>query len=617
MNRALLVWICAGVLVGAMIAAVGVRVVQSSRAGPAPTSFAAQVDLSPLETVAVHTEGRLKSYPSFADSLMRHLVGPRPFRGQAHGFTLLDMVFRPEQYENRSVVHVSNRQIRRQIADRLDVRPDVPEEYLSHYRRTGMIAPTLLSDDAGVQELLERLKRDAVSTARHVTAIENALLLRSPRVLAEQLRVLPPSVGGREGQWGSVAERWPEMHGHGHGHAHVHEDGHGHADPHPHLHLHPDTEHASAGVEPEVAETRVGSTQPGAEDRVAQAWAALARAWRDEDAERVNASLEELASSLVEAAPDGVYPARSKLWWESWYYNAGHMTWVWLVYMLSAVLILLSIVYRWPYAHRAGLAVFLAALVLHTFAVLLRGYIAGRWPNANMFEAVTTSAWFGAVGAVALEWAARRTPMRGFFALGAAFAGAAALMSAHFLPVGLDASVANMMPILHDVWLYIHTNVIIFSYCLIAMAAVSSSLYLCHRLAGAEADYARAGGAASLLRMQSRTGRIAGDGGRVPLAQVLDGVTMVLFELAFILLWAGIVMGAIWADHSWGRPWGWDPKEVFALNTFIIFVILLHVRMKVRDKGLWTAVLALIGFVSMLFNWIVINFVIAGLHSYA
>ena len=98
---------------------------------------------------------------------------------------------------------------------------------------------------------------------------------------------------------------------------------------------------------------------------------------------------------------------------------------------------------------------------------------------------------------------------------------------------------------------------------------------------------------------------------------VLDGATMVLVELAFILLWTGISMGAIWADHSWGRPWGWDPKEVFALNTFLIFVILIHTRMKVKDKGLWTACLALIGCVVMLFNWIIINFTISGLHSYA
>ena len=114
------------------------------------------------------------------------------------------------------------------------------------------------------------------------------------------------------------------------------------------------------------------------------------------------------------------------------------------------------------------------------------------------------------------------------------------------------------------------------------------------------------------------------DGGvrRIPrvasgIGEVLDGATMVLIEMSFVMLWAGIVMGAIWADHSWGRPWAWDPKEVFALNTFLVYLVLIHTRITAKDKGLWTAILSVIGAGVMVFNWLVINFVIAGLHSYA
>ena len=101
------------------------------------------------------------------------------------------------------------------------------------------------------------------------------------------------------------------------------------------------------------------------------------------------------------------------------------------------------------------------------------------------------------------------------------------------------------------------------------------------------------------------------------LGKVLDGATMIFLELSFVTLWTGIVFGAIWADHSWGRPWGWDPKETFALNTWLVFVALVHVRLKVRDKALWTAVLAVVGCAIMLFNWVAVNFFIVGLHSYA
>jgi cytochrome c-type biogenesis protein CcsB len=236
---------------------------------------------------------------------------------------------------------------------------------------------------------------------------------------------------------------------------------------------------------------------------------------------------------------------------------------------------------------------------------MLRWYISGRWPNSNMFEAVTTAAWMGTALAAVAEVLLRRTAMRGIVALGASVTSMVALMAAYLLPVQLNPNISNMMPVLHDVWLYIHTNVIIFSYALIFMAAVSSAAYLAWRLAGNGPAYARVGGAGQALAPAASLG------------ETLDGVTMLLTEVSFVMLWAGIVMGAIWADHSWGRPWGWDPKEVFALNTFIVFALLIHVRWKARDKGMWTAVLAVVGAAVMLFNWIVINFVISGLHSYA
>jgi cytochrome c-type biogenesis protein CcsB len=275
------------------------------------------------------------------------------------------------------------------------------------------------------------------------------------------------------------------------------------------------------------------------------------------------------------------------------------------VFLGATVLLLLALVYRWPWAAKAGMAVFVLAFAIQTFAVMLRWYISGRWPNSNMFEAVTTAAWMGTALAAVAEVLLRRTAMRGVVALGASVTSMVALMAAYLLPVQLNPNISNMMPVLHDVWLYIHTNVIIFSYALIFMAAVSSAAYLAWRLVGNGPAYARVGGAGQAFAPAASLG------------ETLDGVTMLLTEVSFVMLWAGIVMGAIWADHSWGRPWGWDPKEVFALNTFIVFALLIHVRWKVRDKGMWTAVLAVAGAAVMLFNWIVINFVISGLHSYA
>jgi ABC-type transport system involved in cytochrome c biogenesis permease subunit len=101
------------------------------------------------------------------------------------------------------------------------------------------------------------------------------------------------------------------------------------------------------------------------------------------------------------------------------------------------------------------------------------------------------------------------------------------------------------------------------------------------------------------------------------LLQRLDAAQVVVMQLAFGLLGVGIILGAVWADQSWGRPWGWDPKETFALVTWIVYLIILHVRLVTKRKAMWTAILAIIGFAIMLFNWIGVNFFLVGLHSYA
>jgi ABC-type transport system involved in cytochrome c biogenesis permease subunit len=98
----------------------------------------------------------------------------------------------------------------------------------------------------------------------------------------------------------------------------------------------------------------------------------------------------------------------------------------------------------------------------------------------------------------------------------------------------------------------------------------------------------------------------------------LDWSHLIILNLVFVMLFVGgVIMGAMWADQSWGRPWGWDPKEVFALNTWIIYAILLHIRHIVRNRGLWTAWLSVAGCAMMAFNWFFVNYYISSIHSYA
>jgi len=555
---------------------------------PASEPFHRQVDLETLGGLAVLVEGRLKSFSSHANAMMDHVTGARGVDGQPPLFTYLDLLFRPAAYRDADFVYVKNKQVREALADAiLAANPgdSVLGSRMDAFRRYGLLSPALL-DSEPVKPVLRRLEGDLIRTAKQVDQIRSALAVADPRFLLNRLRLIPPASGESDRQWHGIEE----------------------------VMFVPGN-----AAEPEsfvlLAERRppIEGIDVALQVRIADAWRELVNGWNRGDAAAVNAAARTLSEALPAVRPDA-YPDRARLRWEHWYFAKDQLTSIWLVYLAAVVALLVAIVYRWKNAMRVAFGIFGLALLLQTAAVLLRWWIAGRWPNSNMFEAVTTAAWFGAAGAVLFEWLARRTAMRGLFALGAAVSSMVALMTAHFLPVYLNPNISNMMPVLHDVWLYIHTNVIIFSYCLIFMAAVTGAGYLLWRFAGGGLAYARVGGAGSLVA----GGEGLAAGGKAPSwGAVLDGTTMILIEVSFVLLWAGIVMGAIWADHSWGRPWGWDPKEVFALNTFVVFAILIHVRLKARDKGFWTAVLALAGAAVMLFNWIVINFVITGLHSYA
>ncbi len=631
----------------------------------APSSdFAQQVNLDPLYHTAVQGDGRLRSFESHAKTYMGYVTGSKSVAGQSQGFTYLDLMFRPEAYADADLIYIKNKEVRRQILDALTANPQADGERRDSVFSSGLFPRAFLTNPS-VESLLQRLGQDLIRTSKVVDSINSALAVSDPRFLVQNLRVVAPPDGATDKPWLSFAEiaganGAPQ-----------------------------DSTHAGMTSTPPA----IPGLDPQMQNQLVKAWNDLRAAWQKQDVAGANEQINRLASLLPTISPV-LYPSTGRLAMESWYFRYQSMTWVWLLYLASVIPLLMSVIYHWGWARKAGLVTFAIAFAAHTASVGIRWYISGRWPNANMFEAVTTAAWFGGVAAFILERLTRRTVFRNIFALGSAMVSMAALMAAYFMPAELDSAISNKMAALNDVWLYIHTNVIIWSYAVIGLACVPAGLLLRHRWCrawdegaipkprllllpvaiavlnytayvllmsaispehyglarrellgsvgafwgslvivameimaaraksrgGARIERSASGGASALLR-----GGTGGPGGTASFlraeqpsaSQIFDGATMVLVELSFIMLWTGIIMGAIWADHSWGRPWGWDPKEVFALNTFLIFLVLIHVRLKVRDKGFWTAVLAVFGFEVMMFNWIVVNFVISGLHSYA
>ena len=221
---------------------------------------------------------------------------------------------------------------------------------------------------------------------------------------------------------------------------------------------------------------------------------------------------------------------------------------------------------------------------------MIRWWLAERMPITNQFESVMMAAWSGCLIGLIIELFHRK----GLIGLGAAFVGWMALIACFSVPFvfgkAIGEEISQPAGILTNIWiLYVHINMVTASYALIGIGFAISVLYLVGRMFGSASERLR----------------------------TIDASNLVILQLAFWVLGTGVMLGAWWASISWGRPWGWDPKETFALVTWLVYLVVVHLRFVVKDKGLWTAILGVIGFGIMLFNWIGVNYFLVGLHSYA
>jgi cytochrome c-type biogenesis protein CcsB len=105
--------------------------------------------------------------------------------------------------------------------------------------------------------------------------------------------------------------------------------------------------------------------------------------------------------------------------------------------------------------------------------------------------------------------------------------------------------------------------------------------------------------------------------GIVPPGEKLDEINYRSIIVGFPMLSAGILTGAVWAHYAWGSYWSWDPKETWSLITWIIYALYLHARLVRGWKGKRIAMVSIVGFLSVIFTYFGVNFILSGLHSYA
>jgi cytochrome c-type biogenesis protein CcsB len=233
--------------------------------------------------------------------------------------------------------------------------------------------------------------------------------------------------------------------------------------------------------------------------------------------------------------------------------------------------------------------------LLHLGAVLARGLSAGRPPWGNMFEFSTTGAL--AVSAVFLVLLARRDerfPVRylGLFVIGPV------LLTLGLAVTVLYVNSEQLVPALKSVWLVIHVTAAMIASGIFTIGFAQSICYL------VQDRMERAGGGPAFMS-------------HFPSAAAIDRAAYRMHAFAFPIWTFAVIAGAIWAENAWGRYWGWDPKETWAFITWLVYACYLHARATAGWRGRKAAYLAMLGYATFLFNYLVVNIFLVGLHSYA
>jgi ABC-type transport system involved in cytochrome c biogenesis permease subunit len=336
-----------------------------------------------------------------------------------------------------------------------------------------------------------------------------------------------------------------------------------------------------------------------------EAWSSFAQAQHQDEVHGqkplVLDAYRDAMRSWRDGAPDGVPPAvgvyagrlqserpelARRLWFETFFNRAAPFLRAIGLYVLVFVLAALSWLRLSRALASAALWVLGVALAVHTLGLVARIYIQGRPPVTNLYSSAIFVGWGAAMLGLFLE----RFYKNGIGAVTAAGTGFLTLLVAHNL--ALDGDTMTMMQAVLDTnfWLATHVVVITLGYASTFLAGFLGSVYI----------------------LRGLFTRSLSAGEQVSLPRMIYGVLCFATLFSFV----GTILGGIWADQSWGRFWGWDPKENGALLIVLWNALILHARWggMVRQRGL--AVLAVAGNIVTSWSWFGTNMLGVGLHAY-
>ena len=261
--------------------------------------------------------------------------------------------------------------------------------------------------------------------------------------------------------------------------------------------------------------------------------------------------------------------------------NANWLNGAFACYLAALMTYAAAYMFARPPWRRAGHALLSAAWVAQTVFLILRWHASGHAPLANQFESLASMSW----GVTTLSFCFWRFTAGQWLgpvtcALGLACLGLCAL---------LDSTEAPLVPALRSNWLLLHVSVIMLAYAALALSFLASAVYL-----------------GAYRRRESHE-----------TARSLDRFNERAMALGYVLLTAGIVLGAVWANEAWGSYWSWDPKETWSLITWLVYTAAVHLRRTHRWQGRRMAGFSICGFAFVLFTYFGVNYLMSSLHSYA
>jgi cytochrome c-type biogenesis protein CcsB len=245
---------------------------------------------------------------------------------------------------------------------------------------------------------------------------------------------------------------------------------------------------------------------------------------------------------------------------------------------------------------RWSVIVCIVGALIHAASIAVRAIAVDAVPWSNMYEFASVAGLVGVVAFLGVLWRLPTLRYLGGFVL------LPVILMMFLAGTVLYSKAQPLVPALQSYWLAIHVTLVSIAEGALMTSAVLTVLYLVK----SKHD-----------RRPFRSERLANLAVKLPAAESLDKAAYRVVAFSFPLYTVAIICGAIWAEAAWGRYWGWDPKETWAFIVWVVYACYLHARATAGWKGRAAAWVNLTGFGAITFNFLIVNMVVSGLHSYA